>query len=298
MQVVVGNNSVPLIYSGNLIGVGTYITPSVTEKTWDGLDDILPHFLTSRQIWYGPDVEPPTTVYLSIGNHAQKVLDVENSSWLDKTWNVFDDRTIPALYGTSVWRFKNHVYLDSGSVHKSLVGGDDGKWYSRNQDGYSGGIPDSGGYVWTHGDYAYNSRGAEQYSLYAPSGNVSGKTWTMHQWGMDWKPGTAAGFYAEDIWEDGGKVYLSSGELQAVLKISESKLYKKQWNGLTVFDGENVWSNGTYTFYSDNKRHYVLDSASSTWYRIDFGINFYGRDVWTDLHGHWYVGFTHELHFN
>jgi len=293
MQVVVGNHGVPLIYSDRLIGVGTYLIPYATEKTWDGLEDIPPDY--AIEIWYGPDVEPPTKVYMSVGKHAQKVLDVENSEWIDKTWNVVGDNTIPHLYGTGIWRFNNHVYLDAGNAHKSLVGGDNGTWYRTSHDGMTGGIPLSGGYVWTHGGYAYNSRGAEQYSVYSPSGN---DTWRIHQWGIDWNPGTAASFYASSIWEDRGKVYLSAGETQAVLNIGESKLYRKQWNGLTVFHGEDVWSNGTYTFYSDNKRHYVLDSESSTWYRIDFGINFYGRYVWTDLHGHWYVNFTHELHFN
>lgn len=298
MQVVVGNHGVPLIYSGRLIGVGAYLSPYVTEKTWDGLDDIPPAYLSARQIWYGPDVEPPTKVYMSFGERVQKVLDVENSAWVDKTWNVVGDNTIPNLYGTSIWRFKNHVYLDYGSAHKSLVGGDDGTWYRMNDDGMTGGIPLSGGYVWTHGEYAYNSRGAEQYSLHSPSGNISGKPWEMHQWGIDGYPGHAASFYADSVWQDGDNVYVSAGEYQYILNISESTLYVKQWNGLTSFYGGDVWSNGTYTFYSDNKRHYVLDSASSTWYRIDFGINFYGRHVWTDLHGHWYVNFTHELHFN
>ncbi len=57
------------------------------------------------------------------------------------------------------------------------------------------------------------------------------------------------------------------------------------WNGLTNFDGEDVWTDGEQVYYSAGPAQYVLNKGTSTWEtKIWYGLdhNLTGRFVWTD----------------
>ena len=303
MQVVIGNNSIPLIYSDRLMGLATYVNVSVTEKTWEDL----PSDMLGRYIWYRKNsyYQRP---YLSMGNSAQKYLDIDSYEWVDHTWewpeghNSLDD-----LWGIYVWHWDDTtIYLSSGLYHQHQLSGN--TWYVRTWSNYEG--PEYGDRAWKWEDTTYYSSGVHQYGVI---GNPGINDWYRSPWAYH---SSAASFYGEGLWSDNPKlycpkwipqneqypyanhhVYYSAGNIQGVLYPSTRDVEVKTWNGLKSFNGEDVWSNLTNIFYSDNNRHYVLDPVSSTWYRINLGLNFYGRDVWTDLHGRWYVNNTHELHF-
>lgn len=57
------------------------------------------------------------------------------------------------------------------------------------------------------------------------------------------------------------------------------------WSGLTNFDGKDVWSDGTNTYYSFGSTQYVLDVSTHTWSQKTWtGLtSFSGRYVWKNL---------------
>lgn len=63
-----------------------------------------------------------------------------------------------------------------------------------------------------------------------------------------------------------------------------SKWIKKTWNGLTNFNPDYIWTDGTDIYYSDNNSQYVLDKATSTWVEKTWNglTSFMGKQVWTD----------------
>ena len=64
----------------------------------------------------------------------------------------------------------------------------------------------------------------------------------------------------------------------------------KTWNGLTNFNGYNIWTDGDNIYWSDglyssnDNPHYVLDKATSTWSVKTWNglTRFVGGSVWTD----------------
>ena len=65
----------------------------------------------------------------------------------------------------------------------------------------------------------------------------------------------------------------------------DGSLSAKTWNGLSSFSGNNIWTDGTYIYYSaGNVGHYVLDTATNTWTAKTWNgyTSFSGRYVWTD----------------
>ena len=58
----------------------------------------------------------------------------------------------------------------------------------------------------------------------------------------------------------------------------------KTWTGLTNFNGNYIWTDGTNIYYSEAARQYVLDVATSTWSAKTWtGLtSFEGRYIWTD----------------
>ncbi len=66
------------------------------------------------------------------------------------------------------------------------------------------------------------------------------------------------------------------------------------WNGLTSFEGYNVWSDKKNIYYSDGSTQYVLDIATSTWsVKTWHGYTeIVGLDVWTDGNVYYYSNGT------
>ena len=58
----------------------------------------------------------------------------------------------------------------------------------------------------------------------------------------------------------------------------------KTWNGLTNFQGQYVWSDGTNIYYSMNSMQYVLNKSTSTWTAKTWSGYSYidGRYIWSD----------------
>lgn len=57
----------------------------------------------------------------------------------------------------------------------------------------------------------------------------------------------------------------------------------KTWNGLSIFNGEDVWSDGENIYYSNNQMgggQYVLNKTTNTWSQKTWDISFCGKDVW------------------
>ena len=65
---------------------------------------------------------------------------------------------------------------------------------------------------------------------------------------------------------------------------SRFKWFEKEWNGLTDFRGDYIWSDGNNIYYSNKTTHYVLDKSTSTWSQKTWAglTNFSANNVWTD----------------
>lgn len=85
------------------------------------------------------------------------------------------------------------------------------------------------------------------------------------------------------IWKDlDGNIYFSQGTIQSYFDETEQVWKNKKWNGLTSFNGNNVWDDGTNVYYSYNADQYVLDTATSTWSPKTWSgfTSFSGSQIW------------------
>ena len=64
----------------------------------------------------------------------------------------------------------------------------------------------------------------------------------------------------------------------------EIGIFEKQWNGLTSFIGDRIWTDGENVYYSSDSDQYILDKSTSTWNTKTWnGISsFSGDNIWTD----------------
>ena len=58
------------------------------------------------------------------------------------------------------------------------------------------------------------------------------------------------------------------------------------WNGLTSFNGNNVWTDGINTYYSEGSNQYVLDVSTHTWSPKTWNglTSFYGQYIWYNMY--------------
>lgn len=85
-----------------------------------------------------------------------------------------------------------------------------------------------------------------------------------------------------------------SEEIDAANKSTSSKT----WNGLSSFDGNYIWSDGTNIYYSGGSTQYVLDVSTSTWTAKTWNglATFDGTNVWYDgTNFHCDVATTHYI---
>jgi len=87
----------------------------------------------------------------------------------------------------------------------------------------------------------------------------------------------ASSFAGRYVWNCGQNVYFSEGNVQYFLNKSTYVWEPKTWNGVTSFDGDNVWTDGT-DYYLDSS--YVLDG--DTWSRVTWnGLTSFSADnIW------------------
>ena len=59
---------------------------------------------------------------------------------------------------------------------------------------------------------------------------------------------------------------------------------EKTWNGLTDFNGSNIWTDGDNIYYSILFNQYVLDKSTSTWSKKTWNglTSFSSNSIWTD----------------
>ena len=77
--------------------------------------------------------------------------------------------------------------------------------------------------------------------------------------------------------------------------VSSDKVWSaKTWSGLSSFNGNKVWTDGTNIYYSSGTTHYVLDKSTSTWSSKSWnGLNSFAGDyIWTDGDNIYYSGGT------
>ena len=85
----------------------------------------------------------------------------------------------------------------------------------------------------------------------------------------------------EDQW-DSKFDYSGFGNGTQTKKEPFTTLTAKTWTGLTNLNGDNIWTDGTNTYYSSDSIQYVLNGNTwepKTWNGL---TNFYGNNVWTD----------------
>lgn len=96
-----------------------------------------------------------------------------------------------------------------------------------------------------------------------------------------------------DIWADiigrylwclDDTLYYSYGNIQLVYDVETNTWNEKKWNGLTYFNGDDIWQLSDEVYYSNGgtSYQYVLNKATSTWSKKTWNglTSFYGKDIW------------------
>lgn len=97
--------------------------------------------------------------------------------------------------------------------------------------------------------------------------------------------------YKSYFWNEGNHIYYSRGVTQLEYDKVSGIWSEKIWNGLTSFNGWNVWTDGINIYYSaGSSQQYVLDKATSTWVAKTWSgySGFSGIDIWTDGEKYYY----------
>lgn len=60
--------------------------------------------------------------------------------------------------------------------------------------------------------------------------------------------------------------------------------YAQNWKGLSSFNGDNIWTDGTNIYHSQGSTQYVLNRTTNTWVPKTWNglTSFYGTDIWSD----------------
>ena len=102
------------------------------------------------------------------------------------------------------------------------------------------------------------------------------QTWELKDWGTT---GPANG---KHVWTYQNEVFYSDGTLQ--LQLINGKWQSKKWNGLTDFDGQDIWTDGVNLWYAHNDKQFYYSIQDSKWFEQSWSRKhfFYGRYIWTD----------------
>lgn len=252
------------------------------EKTWYGNYDST--YLTADNIW-----TDGKNVYCTTHKWETYILNQENSTWQEKTWNVNN------IYANNTWSDGENIYYSSGSI-QYILNKETSTWEEKTWYGYQ---PSSSKYIWTDGENIYYSNEStynRQYILNKETdtwetitwngvSNIQGEdTWTdgvntyfcdghdnfiLHKDTRTWieinltvncLDGTNKEVLisAEDVWTDGVNVYYSSYSEQYIWNKETSTWSEKTWTGLTNFNGDCIWSDGLNFYYSNGSEQYVL----------------------------------------
>lgn len=259
-----------LTYNGRPLDCGSFISGlTAITKSWS-YDSSPLMTVRGRNVW-----TDGSKIYYSNGALMQYEINLATSSWSWKTWSGYDN-----FDGSNVWRQGSNTYVSQNSSNQYRLNPITGSWVTQTWNNRN----PTGIDTWTDGTNIYDSNANSQYTL-----NVSTSTWNSSTWYG------RSSFSGRNVWTDGTNFYLSESSIQQKLQSAYS-WQTWGWFGLTSFNGQDVWTGPDGNiYYSDNASHYVLNRDTRTWSSVTtFGVNFYGRDVWT-AGGHVYVSSTHEI---
>lgn len=114
------------------------------------------------------------------------------------------------------------------------------------------------------------------------------KTWELKDWGTT---GPANG---KHVWTYQNEVFYSYGTLQ--LQLINGKWQSQKWNGLTDFDGQDIWTDGVNLWYAHNDKQFYYSIQDSKWFEQSWSRKhfFYGRYIWTDGENIYYSSATDQ----
>ena len=253
-------------------------TSTWNPKTWNGLTEVY-----GRNIWTDGE-----NIYVSNDNQHYQ-LDKSTSTWNSKTWY----QPFELSEGCNVWTDGTNTYYSSGTQQYQLDKSAVRVWNNKN---WTGLTSFSGFNVWTDGTNIYYSDAQTNghYQLDKTTSTWSAKTWS------GWKI-----FSGQYVWTDGTNIYYSystsgssgSSVIQYKLDKPTSTWTKITWNDnwfQNNAQGDNVWTDGTNTYYSESFSHYKFNKTNSTWETITWNSEslWYmdGKNVWTDGKEVYYLG--------
>ena len=216
--------------------------------------------------FYGNNVwTDGTDIYQSNGS-SQWVLNQDNLTWSDKTWNGYT-----SIIGAGVWTDGTNIYY-SNNANQYVLDKATSTWSAKT---WSGLTSFQGGYIWTDGTDIYYSNGTQQWVLDKSTSTWSAKTWT----GL-------TNYTGDNVWTDGENIYYSQNTNQYILDKSTSTWSTKAWSGVTGITGSKIWKDGTKIHYSNNATQAVLDKTLGAWTEE----NWFGDITGLDGTKIWYFG--------
>lgn len=224
-----------------------------------------------QQVHYGFKM----SAYDNEASTYQFELDIQNSNWIFKHWNM-------SIEGAGIWTDGTDIYW-SYYASQYVLDKTNLTWSVKT---WTGLTSFNGDYIWTDGTDIYYSNGSNQYVLDKATSTWSVKTWS----GL-------TSFYGSKIWTDGTDTYYSSVEEQYVLDETKTIWIPFTWNNKPYYlRGEDIWSDGTNIYFSISYDTYVLDVVNHSWsqktWQWDSSFDFnqrrlYGEYIWK-YNGHIY----------
>ena len=230
----------------SLDSTGKVPDSQLPEISGGGIVRAFSAFTFNKGGFYGDNVQTDGTDIYQSNNSSQQVLNQDNLTWSDKTWNGYT-----SIIGTGVWTDGTNIYYSNNANQYVL----DKSTSTQSAKTWTGLTSFQGGYIWTDGTNIYYSNGTQQQVLDKSTSTWSAKTWT----GL-------TNFTGNNIWTDGENIYYSQNTTQYVLDKSTSTWSTKTWSGVTNIIGSRIWKDGTKIHYSNTTTaQAVLDRTLNTW---------------------------------
>ena len=270
---------------------------SYTAGEYDGLY-IISFDTNYIQIWSDGE-----NIYYSNGNSLEQyILDKEKYVFKPIDWLglSFNDNTYCDCFpiqGCDVWTDNTNIYYsyytssdpNTGDYHpltQYILDKDNNAWRHVDWNNFT---PQYGRYIWCYNDNVYYLRAATYGIAYQKILDKRTNSWVDRDWyayvikyGKETEETEKILIDATCIWTDGNDVYYSNGSTQKVLDSSTMIWKKKQWSGMTSFNGLYIWTDGNDVYYSNGSTQKVLDRETSTWGSKTWNglSSFSGTKIW------------------
>jgi hypothetical protein len=230
------------------------------DKTWSGLNNFY-----GGSVW--TDGDNIYYSYTSSGSSINYVLDKSLGVWNSKAWNG-----MTSFSGSCIWSDGTDIYYSYGTTQKVL----DKSTSTWNDKTWSGLTSVERSYIWTDGTDTYYSNGTTQKVL-----DKSTSTWNDVTWsGLE-----SNTFEGIGVWTDGDNIYFSDDyrflRIDVTnLKLGEIIFYTNYYSN----SSENIWTDGTDTYYSKGATQKVFDKTLKVWHPKTWNglTSFDGSNTWTD----------------